>query len=250
MGNTFFKTLHNDLNILKPCSLPLNHADAGVTCSLFGSIPTALLNTYEWTSSPGGGTHTEDALALRALFALILPELGREYCIDLYSMACMAYHGIWARLGGDQKMCAKCVLSLGVCVCARVCTCVNVNDRCARCRAHFSQREEHQAIYTRSSGGAEKSWLCANFEISLEYHVDLYSLWAHGWWKVDLVYEHNTERCACEEYFKIPYQAARSDVVPWRHLAPGLRSRGVSRRLGFFSVSWLVAVVHMSLDIL
>ena len=65
-------------------------------------------------------------------------------------------------------------------VCPSVCVCVNVSDRCARCRAHFSQREEHQAIYTRSSGGALKLALCQLWNIML----------MKGLWKV---YEHNTE---------------------------------------------------------
>ena len=163
-----------------------------------------------------------------------------EVCTDtswtwkgiFYSMACMAYHGILSRLGGDQKMCAKCVLSLGVCVC--VCACVNVNDRCARCRAHFSQWEEHQAIYTRSSGGA-LSWLCANFEISC-------------WWKV---YEHNTEIIG-DSHVRNTSRFHTKPRDPM--LCPG--GPGAAevflRRLVWSGLSWLVAVVHMghmSLDV-
>ena len=215
MGNTAFKTLYNVFN-----NLTMHLADtAGVTCSLFGSIQTALLNTYESTSSPGGGMHMGDAkhsepkgfCPSELSDFLILPEydLGREYCI-------VAYHGTSSNLVEIRR-----------CVPSECFHWVCIDDRCARCRANFSQREEHQAIYTRSSGG--KSGSVPTFK----YHAFSY------WFCLN-----------CARYGVSDVRnTSRFHTKPQdRMLCPGTASLALPgaaqmflRRLG---LSWLIAVVH------
>ena len=172
---------------------------------------------------------TMSNLSASQRFALILPELGREYFIVWLVWRIMAYYQDLVEI----RRCVPSVCFPWVCVCA----CVNVNDRCARCRAHFSQWEEHQAIYTRSSGGA-LSWLCANFEISC-------------WWKV---YEHNTEIIGdshVRNTSRFHTKPRDPMLCPGGPGGPGA-AEVFLRRLVWSGLSWLVAVVHMghmSLDV-